>query len=76
LIGDPYRKPTKACFDEVADIYGANGVKGIGYIEVQVHGGLKLSDVEKVMLYPGYGDYYKDLPEQLRKAGIKVEYGL
>jgi hypothetical protein len=74
-VGDPYFRPTKACFDDNADDYGLFGANEIHYIEVQIHGGLTLADVARIRVFrrPDDGRVVAQLKKVAAEKGIELE---
>ena len=58
VIGTPVAKPGKGSLDDLADAY-SRGVpsRSVPYLEVQIQGGIKLKDVQRLILHspPGWG---------------------
>lgn len=80
-VGTPVLNPDLEGIDSNGTAPVRNDPTAIEYIEVQIQGGLKLSDVKDVVLHVGYqpaeveglSEQYRKTYEGLKRAGLKVE---
>jgi len=75
LAGTPYLDPGKASVDHRALVYGRG--YSVGYIEVQIQGGVTVGDIAKIRLHRKSSMRGQDaatVSQWAARAGIEVEY--
>lgn len=82
MVGEPYRNPGKGCIEGRAWDYLEKGIGDlpITYLEVQIHGGVRLNDVAKIRIFTKkmwINDYDErhvlDIQKKAAEHGIEVE---
>jgi len=82
MVGSPLSNPGMECWDRRGSYIYEDKWVSVMYMETQIHGGVNLSDVDRVVLHRnalyrttgGVQSQYKQFVDLAEELGVKVEY--